>query len=191
MGHALELKTHYTLAEYLEHEEHALYRAEYYQGELFAMAGTSDIHNRLAQNLTFGLRLGIKGGPCEIYIENLKLELVPEVWYVYPDVMLTCDPRDREDRYIKRHPRLLAEILSPGTEGYDRQHKLPRYLQLPTLEALLLVSQTAIHVELFERKGTEWVYRAYTAVTDTIQIGEITLPVAVIYEGVEPEKVKI
>jgi Uma2 family endonuclease len=185
MGHALELKTRYTVAEYLEHEELSEFRSEYFEGELFAMAGTSDIHNRIAQNVTFGLRQATKGSGCELYMENLKLELLPGAYYVYPDVVLTCDPRDREDRYVKRYPKVLVEVLSPGTESYDRRHKVPRYLALPSLEALLLVSQSAVHAELFVRKGAEWVYSAHTDLSAVLELGGLRLTLGEVYEGVE------
>ncbi|GAB4422129.1 MAG: Uma2 family endonuclease [Bacteroidia bacterium] len=184
MGQALEIKTHYTLAEYLVHEEHSPVRSDYYCGELFAMAGTSDVHNLLAQNLTFALRT--RGGPCRTYMENLKLEVIPDQFYVYPDVLFTCDPRDQADHYVKRYPRILAEVLSPGTESYDRKQKLPRYLQLPTLDALLLIWQSAVQVELYMRKGSEWVFSIHTDRADSFQIGDIQLSVAMLYEGVEP-----
>ncbi|TAE61398.1 MAG: Uma2 family endonuclease [Bacteroidetes bacterium] len=183
MEDALKAKTHYTLSEYIEYEEHSPIRSEYYQGELFAMAGTSDVHNRIAQNLTFALRTATKGGLCEAYIENVKAELVPDEFYCYPDVMLTCDPRDKQDRYIKRYPRIIAEVLSPGTESYDRNKKQPHYLRLPTLQALLLISQSAIQVELFLRKGGDWVYSFYTSRADVLQIDGIEMTVADLYEG--------
>ncbi|MDX2285473.1 MAG: Uma2 family endonuclease, partial [Bacteroidia bacterium] len=147
MGYALEVKTHYSVAEYLEHEELSAVRSEYFRGELFAMAGTSDAHNEIAGNVYALFKTRKGGDACKAYIENIKVELLPGVYYVYPDVVLTCDARDREDRYVKRYPKVLVEVLSPGTEAYDRRHKLPRYLALPSLEALLLVSQSEVHAE--------------------------------------------
>lgn len=187
MGHALELKTRYSLADYLQNEEQSPFRSEYFRGELFAMAGTSDVHNKIAQNLTFSLRLATRGGPCDLFIENLKLELQANEHYVYPDVMLTCDARDRADRYVKRHPRILAEVLSSGTEAHDRFFKLPRYLQLPSLEAMLLVGQTGLQVELYLRKGEEWVFSVFTSPEEEVVIGEIRFLVKELYEGIQWE----
>ncbi len=187
MGHALELKTRYSLADYLQHEEQSPFRSEYFRGELFAMAGTSDVHNEIAGNLYALLKGRVAGSGCKAFIENLKLELQANEHYVYPDVMLTCDARDRADRYVKRHPRILAEVLSSGTEAHDRFFKLPRYLQLPSLEAMLLVGQAGIQVELYLRKGEEWVFSVFTSPEEEVVIGEIRFLVKELYEGIQWE----
>ncbi len=175
----------HSVAEYLEREEQNPLRSEYYRGELFAMAGTSDAHNEITGNIYAQLKSRSLAKGCKAYIENLKLELIPGEYYVYPDVMLTCDPRDKEDRYIKRYPRLLVEVLSPGTENHDRDNKLPRYLQIPSLEALLLVSQTTTKVELYLRKEEEWLFSVFVSPTDEIRIGDLKLTLAEVYEEVE------
>ena len=184
MGQALEVRTRFSLADYLDHEERSQFRSDFYQGELFAMAGTSDVHNEITGNLYSLLRTRKKSASCRAYMENVKLELLPGQFYVYPDVMLTCDPRDEQDRYLKRFPRILAEVLSPGTEAYDRNKKLPYYLQIPTLEALLFLSQSEQKIELFLRKGQEWIFSVHTRPDETLHIGDLVLSVAELYEGV-------
>jgi Uma2 family endonuclease len=45
-------KKYYTAEEYLALEETAEYRSEYYQGEIFAMAGSTDDHNIIVNNIS-------------------------------------------------------------------------------------------------------------------------------------------
>lgn len=142
MGQAETATRHYTPEEYFELEETSEIRHKYFEGEIFAMAGASKSHNVLAQNLAAGLRAALRGRGCQTFMEDVRLVMKENVYYVYPDVLVTCDPADRRDAYLVRHPVLIAEILSPSTAEYDRTKKFANYQKINSLRHYLLVSQT-------------------------------------------------
>jgi Uma2 family endonuclease len=72
-------------------------------------------------------------------------------FYYYPDAFVTCDPRDREDRFVKRYPKLIVEVLSESTEAFDRDLKFADYQKLDSLEEYVLVSQDVRRVECRRR----------------------------------------
>ncbi|MFM6039755.1 MAG: Uma2 family endonuclease, partial [Sphaerospermopsis kisseleviana] len=69
--------------------------------------------------------------------------------FYYPDLMVTCDPRDADFEYFKRYPSLMIEVLSPATEAFDRGDKFIDYQELETLQEYVLVSQNRQRVDCF------------------------------------------
>jgi Uma2 family endonuclease len=136
--------------EYLAGEQCSNIRHEYLAGQVFAMAGAEEKHNRISLNIAFHLRAAARGKPCGVFISDMKLRVEPSDAYYYPDVMVTCDPTDNESLY-KRSPCLIVEVLSPTTESIDRREKLIAYRSLPALRYYLLVSQETRRVECHTR----------------------------------------
>ena len=145
-----------TEADYLLGELASEIRHEYVDGEVFAMAGAGEAHNLIAGNIFAKLRGLVRGGPCRIYISDMKLRVKTWKAYYYPDVMVTCDPTDSEANY-KERPSLVVEVLSPSTERTDRREKMLAYRTLPDLREYLLVATDKQHVELYRRDAQdEW-----------------------------------
>jgi Uma2 family endonuclease len=119
---AIQNATTLTVEDYLAGELRSKDRHEYLGGVGYAMAGASSNHNRIAGNLYAALRSHLRGKHCEVFISDLKLrlEISEEAVFYYPDVMVTCDPRDT-DPYFKRFPQVLIEVLSPDSEVRRRQ----------------------------------------------------------------------
>ncbi len=136
--------------EYLEGEQGSDIRHEYLAGQVFAMAGAGEKHNRIAGNLFFHLRAAARGKECGVFISDMKVRVEHNDAYYYPDVMVTCDPQDTESLH-KRLPCLIVEVLSPATEAIDRREKLIAYRTLPSLRYYLLVSQEKRQVECYTR----------------------------------------
>jgi Uma2 family endonuclease len=142
--------------EYLEGELHSDTRHEYLAGEVYAMAGAGEKHNRVAGNLFFHLRAASRGKPCGVFISDMKLRIDASDAFYYPDVLVTCDPADTQPLF-KTLPCLLVEVLSPSTEATDRREKLQAYRKLPTLRHYLLVSQEQRSVQWQQRDETgQW-----------------------------------
>ena len=116
-------KRKYTYAEYLQLELDTDVRHEFWNGEVFAMAGTSKGHNDIVANINGFLRNHFKPLGCSVHSESVKLELEKENYYVYPDLLLSCDDADKTDAYLIKNPSLIVEVLSPSTESYDRREK--------------------------------------------------------------------
>ncbi len=142
--------------EYLEGELHSDTRHEYLAGEVYAMAGAGEKHNRVAGNLFFHLRAASRGKPCGVFISDMKLRIDASDAFYYPDVLVTCDPTDTQPLF-KTLPCLLVEVLSPSTEAIDRREKLHAYRKLPTLRHYLLVSQEQRSVQWHQRdEAGQW-----------------------------------
>ena len=156
-------KNYISRQEYLEAEETSLIKHEYIQGEVYAMAGASDAHVTISLNLASALKNHLRGSGCRVFMADMKADIEVLDLYYYPDVMVTCDPRDREFRNFKRYPKLIIEVLSPGTEGFDRGKKFEDYRHLETLQEYVLISQDRMSVECF-RKNAEglWVLHPYS-----------------------------
>ncbi len=136
--------------EYLDIESQSPFRHEYRQGLVCAMAGGTDNHDRLALNLLSLINLHLGDSDCRFHSGNVKVNYQAQFYY-YPDAFVTCDPRDRSNRYIKRYPKLIVEVLSPSTQAFDCGEKFDDYQQLESLEEYVLVSQENQRVECRRR----------------------------------------
>lgn len=136
-----QLKEPFTAQDYFAWEQDQVDRYEYFYGEVFNMAGASRAHNRISVNATVALENELDGTSCDLYASDMRVELVKDAHYVYPDLFVTCDAEDQddEDEYTKKYPRLIVEILSKSTRQYDTGTKLNLYLQMPSLEQILLI----------------------------------------------------
>jgi Uma2 family endonuclease len=143
--------------EYLEGERFAEVRHEYVDGRVYAMAGASDDHNRIAGNIFAELREKLRGHRCEPFINDMKVKIPPafaDVYY-YPDVFVACDPADSA-RYFRERPTVIIEVLSPETERTDRREKAIAYRQIPTVEAYVLVEQERMAATILRRTEPGW-----------------------------------
>ena len=137
--------------EYLSIERQSSIRHEYRRGLVYAMAGGTDNHDRIAFNLLriidnhFG-----DASECRFYSGNVKVGYRDELYY-YPDAFVTCDRSDRNNRYIKRFPKLIAEVLSSSTQAFDVSDKFDDYKQIDSLEEYVLISQQTQRVECHRR----------------------------------------
>lgn len=172
---------------YLQQESDASIRHEYLAGGVYALSGGSLRHNKIALNIATRLRAAIVGGPCAVFINDVKVRAADDVFY-YPDVVVTCAPAADSDVYLSA-PCLIVEVTSPGTATIDRREKLISYRQIPTLQAYVVVDQMRRRVEVHGRAadGDGWVNRGYTG-DDTVHLRcvEVTLTLEQIYEGVAP-----
>jgi Uma2 family endonuclease len=151
-----------TEAEYLAMEREASAKHEYWDGEIFAMAGASFVHNQLVGQLTWALVNLIGDGPCTVLPSDMKVRVPLRKGYVYPDVSVVCSRPQFVDGAtdVITNPQVIVEVLSDSTERFDRGEKFAGYRSLPSLVDYLLVSQTQARIEHYTRgvDGT-WVLR--------------------------------
>jgi Uma2 family endonuclease len=158
-------------------------RYEYLDGELRMLAGGSADHSTITANITGILYAFLRGGPCKIYTSDMQLQL-SEARYVYPDVTVTCDPRDEAPEDSKtRYPTVVIEVLSPSTEIVDRGKKLLYYQAHPTIQEYLLADSQSILIEVYRREKTRWTFSTYKR-EDEAQLESlgIQFPVRDVYE---------
>nr|VFK07200.1 MAG: Endonuclease, Uma2 family (restriction endonuclease fold) [Candidatus Kentron sp. LPFa] len=141
--------------EYIEGEKLSEIRHEYIDGDVFAMVGASERHNRIALNLAFLLRSVARSGPCGVFISDVKVRIRRGERFYYPDVMLVCDGDD-SDAYYKDNPCLIAEVLSKSTKAIDRREKWLAYREIPSLRYYLLVDSRRTEITWFRRAESGW-----------------------------------
>ena len=114
-----------TPEEYLELEREAEEKSEYYRGQIFAMAGASEKHNRITVNTVISLGVQIKGRSCSLYSNDLRVKVSQTGLYTYPDAIVVCGPVQFDDTYRDTllNPTVVIEVLSESTEAYDRGRK--------------------------------------------------------------------
>ncbi len=182
-------KKYISVEEYFEMEKHSEVRHEYYDGEVFAMAGTSLNHNEIIQNIAGILSPIFRPKGCKVLFESVKLEAIKHFYYPYPDLMLTCDAEDMDAEYIIKKPTLIIEVLSKSSVLNDRVTKLRRYKNIPSLQYYLIVSQYEFLVESYSRvdASSSWLYDGYEDSSDIINFPKLdfTLSLSAIYEGIK------
>lgn len=171
---------------YLEWEKDNEIKHEFVDGDVFAMAGAKDAHVTVAGNLFALLHAHVKGSPCRPYISDMKVQVEKANAFFYPDVMITCDERDRHKDYFKNHPILIAEILSESTAAFDRGRKFAAYRQLESLQEYLLIDPNDYSVDCFRRDTAgHWVLYPFGS-GEQVELASLkwSAPIAALYEGV-------
>jgi len=172
--------------EYLNIERDNPVRHEYRRGLVYAMVGGTDNHDRIALNLLTLVNLHLGVSECRFHSGNVKVNYQDEFYY-YPDAFVTCDPRDRQDRYIKRHPKLIVEVLSTSTEDFDSGAKFEDYKQIESLEEYILISQESQRLECRRRTSENtWKTTIYGR-GDLVMLRSINLELAIseLYRGLD------
>ena len=173
---------------YLAWEAEQPEKHEYVHGEVFAMSGGSDAHVTVAGNVFMALRNHLRGGPCRVFIADMKLFVQADDAFYYPDVFVTCAESDRAQEQHKSAPTLVVEVLSPSTGAYDRGAKFTSYRKLPSLREYLLIDPQRLSVDLFRRdEGGRWaLYPSEAGQTVELASVGLVLPIEALYEDVEP-----
>jgi Uma2 family endonuclease len=182
-------KTSLTPEQYLEIERKAEFKSEYYQGEMCAMAGAQRDHNRLVVNSVAQIHSQLRGRPCEVYSNDMRVRVGTAEFYTYPDIVVACDARFLDAEFdTLTNPVVIIEVLSPSTEAYDRGKKFAIYRILDTLREYVVVSSDRVQVERFSRRdGGQWLLTAVSRLEDSIELESIgcTLSLKEAYERVE------
>lgn len=157
-------KHYLTPEEYLAIERAAETKSEYFQGEMFALAGAGRRHNLLVARLIRVLGPDADQRGCLVYPSDLRVKINDLGKYTYPDVTVTCGHEEFEDAHgdTLLNPVVVFEILSESTEAYDRGTKFAHYQKLPSLRVYVLVAQDRARVEVYTRQdGGFWRYEAF------------------------------
>ncbi|MEK7671945.1 MAG: Uma2 family endonuclease [Bacteroidota bacterium] len=176
--------------EYLEIERKADHRSQYFNGEMFAMAGASDTHVQIATNIAGEMRQRLKGKPCRVGAADKRVGIPQTGSYTYPDVIVLCgEPRQSPlDKDTLLNPSIIFEVLSESTESFDRGTKFAHYQQVSSLTDYILVSQTEYRVERFRKQPSgDWLLSVFTLLGESVPFHDfgIELPLSEIYYLVE------
>lgn len=179
--------TFMSVEEYLALDRDSLdARYEYIDGYAYMMAGGTLDHSTICINVTSVLRNLLRGGRCRIYNSDARVR-VSEERYFYPDATVTCDERDRGTGDIVVSPRVVIEVLSPGTASYDRGDKFVYYRDCPTIEEYVLVDTQRQAVDVYRRaSNTLWTLHLFGP-GDRVELARlnISFSIAALYENVD------
>ena len=180
--------------EYLEWEELQEIRYEYAEGEVYAMTGGTLPHSGIALNFGVLLKNHLRGRGCQVFNSDAKVGVTDKGPFFYPDVNVTRDTRDRTALKFVQHPCIIAEVLSPTTEAYDRGNKFAQYRRLESLKEYVLISSDSINVEIFRlNQNNKWELTAYTE-GDEIHLTSVDLQFSIelLYEDINlvPEAIE-
>ena len=180
-----------TAQDYLVWERQQETRHEYLEGQVFAMTGASRAHNMLCANILASLHGQLRGKPCEIYVNDMRVKVSETGMYTYPDLVAACGEPRFEDQAVDTllNPVLIIEVLSDSTERYDRGAKFTHYRSVVSLREYLLVSQHESRVEHYVRQpGNHWLLTEYQEMQDRIDLNSLAscLSLAEVYERIFP-----
>lgn len=174
-------KTTFTFAEYVERERASDTKHELVNGEIFAMAGGTIEHGRLASSVMITLGAQLRGRPCSAFSSDVLVRVLATGLATYPDLSVVCGKleRDPEDANTVINPILLVEVLSDSTEAYDRGEKFAHYRRVPSLKEYVLVSQHEPRIEVF-RRGDDGIWSLHEAgATERVKLTSIACELAV------------
>jgi Uma2 family endonuclease len=180
--------------EYLIWESKQDSKYEYENGKIIAMTGGTIPHSQIPANLAALLIPHLRGKRCKVSISDAKVSIRSGKYY-YPDVVVSCDERDRFSRDFLQYPILIAEVLSPTTESRDRGIKQQNYMTIETLQTYILITPELPRVEIYQRRDDRaWEYLSM-AIAQTnfeqedplIHITNIDLefPLSALYENID------
>ncbi len=176
--------------EYLALEATTGYKSEYFAREIFAMAGGSANHNRIAGNTYAVLNSGLRATRCEAFNSDMRLLVKAKKLYTYPDTMVVCGRidfvKDRTDTII--NPAVIVEVLSPSTQDYDRGQKFEFYRTIPTLQDYLLIHQDQVYIEYYHKpQNGLWTLSEFSTLEAVIIVQSLSfeLPIRRLYERVD------
>ena len=162
-----------TVDDYLEGEQATEVKHEYLAGQVVAMGGASDKHGLIAGALYAALLPAARRKACQLFSAEMKVRVDHdgESYFYYPDLLLSCQPDDKESAYYRRHPCLLVEVLSPSTERIDTREKLFAYRLLPSLREYLLLRQDRVQADLYQL-GDEgrWQHTVFTQADEMLAL---------------------
>ena len=192
MGRVKLIERRMTVEEYFELDEQSDIRYEYYDGEVYAMSGTTFNHNDIVDNVRSALKRFFRPQGCRTFAESVKLK-VSDICYLYPDVVVACAAKDLSGTHIVENPSIVVEVISKSSTKRDRGFKLKQYKTISSLQYYLIVSQVEHKAELYSRlNGSDlWNCHSFGNLDDVIRLGEFNFKInfGAIYENIrfEPE----
>ena len=187
---ATQPKSFLTPEQYLEIERKADFRSEYFNGEMFAMAGAQRAHNQLVASLIGELGQQFRGRPCDVYPSVMRLRVSATGLYTYPDVSVACGEQRFADSSVDTllNPSVIVEVLSPSTEAYDRGRKFEQYQSIESVREYVLVASDRVHVDLYTRLADgRWLLTSASRLEDALNLESVQARIVLsdVYEKVE------
>lgn len=161
--------------EYLDGELVSEVKHEFIDGSVYAMAGASADHGRIAGNLFAAFLRHLQEGktPCEPFQADMKVKTGKK--FFYPDVLVSCE--QEESAYYRNAPLLIVEVVSRSTRKKDNTIKRLAYQNIASLEEYILIEQDFVDIEMCRRKNHWWPEHYY--LDDEVHFASIDLTLSV------------
>ncbi|MEM7128497.1 MAG: Uma2 family endonuclease [Chloroflexota bacterium] len=190
MAQPVRATEYITPEEYLIREESALEKSEYFNGQIFLMAGGSPNHNEICSNIGTEVRIRVRGTSCRQFGSETKLLVRANGLYTYPDGMIVCGQVQmaNDKTQIILNPRVIFEVFSPSTENYDRGEKFRLYRPLSSFQEYILVHQDRPYIEQhLKQDDRSWRTYFIEGVDETLALHtvDLSIPLRQIYEFVD------
>ncbi len=164
-----------TEEEYLRIEREAFEKSEYHDGQMFAMAGGSPNHAILTGRILSLLDRVVPPG-CHVFSADLRIKIAPSKTYSYADCTVVCGDlqldSERKDNLL--NPLVIAEVLSPSTQDYDRGKKFEMYRTIESFREYLVIHQDRRFVEHHSKQDDgSWLLREHTGKEGSVAIDRL------------------
>lgn len=172
MSAQLQLEPRFSKEEYWRYERNSIEKSEFYDGQIYAMAGTTTDHNRIAVDVTVSLATQLRDKPCETFASDQRIEVEKTTLQTYPDVLVACPPfsYDAGDKHTMTDAVAIIEVLSPSTANYDRHEKFDNYKQLKSLRHYLLIEQKQVKVTHHFKADGQWHSETFASLDDVVNL---------------------
>jgi Uma2 family endonuclease len=179
-----------TEEQYLEHDRAAERKSEYYDGEMFAMAGAGLAHNQIVFNTNLSLGAQLRGTRCQGLPSDMRVRIGSAARYAYPDVTVVCGKPEVLDhrKDILLNPTVIVEVLSPSTAAFDHGFKFDMYTAIPSLREYVLIATDRVSVEVFARQPDgRWLLTKALRIEDVVELESVgcRLSLSDVYDRVE------
>ncbi len=187
---SMQPKSLLTPSQYLARERAAVFKSEFFCGEMFALAGASRRHNLIVGNLVRETGNALKDRPCEVYPSDMRVKVSATGLYTYPDATIVCGARQFEDDQVDTllNPTFVFEVLSNSTEAYDRGIKSAHYRKLASVQQYLLIAQDRPSIESYVRQADgQWKLRDVCDIAESIEFPSLGFAISMseLYRNVD------
>jgi Uma2 family endonuclease len=174
---SLPAQHRYSLQEYLALEDSTREKHEFFDGQVYAMAGVSANHEAITFNLAVAIAQLVRGSECRGHSNEMRIHVAERGLYTYADGSITCGGSELDAEVGSAtllNPKVIFEILSPSTEGYDRGKKFQLYAGIGSLTDYVLISQDEPLVEHFTRvEGGDWLRSATAGIDGVLRLHSV------------------
>jgi Uma2 family endonuclease len=191
MSAVLKQQHKYTLEEYIELEKNSEERFEFWDGNVWSMAGASPEHEIIVGNIITSLNIALRGRNCRVFASNLRIKVPVYLPYRYPDLTALCGQPIYEELgglQILVNPTLIVEVLSKSTEAFDLNDKFTYYKSIESFTEYLLISQDRPHVVLYTKRDEKvWLHQEFNSLDETVFLTSLNCELALseIYYNIE------
>lgn len=171
---------HISPKEYLDMEVVAEEKHEYFDGEVVAMAGARENHNRIVANLIGEIHNKLKGKTCDVFPSDLRIKTPSSNSYLYPDLSIVCGDVEKKEGEFDTcsNPSVIIEVMSESTRDRDMGYKFFYYQQIPSLKEYILVDSLNYYAAIIRRQQDDsWKFDTTTDIHSSLEIRTISLSI--------------